>query len=151
MDDKNVEKLVLSGNLIVNDNKEIFLLFRKKHGFYETPGGKVKAEEGVNPKHPTIQELQTTAQRELMEEVDGIEEVTFMEFFTKVKFNVPDGRTAIANKFITKIKGKLKPNEELFDKEKSKWIHVNELKNNPLSPDLKLLLPKIEKYFKVKK
>lgn len=139
--------LTLSGNLIINDNQEIYLLYRKDHSFYETPGGKVKPEECVNKKHPTIQELRTTAQRELIEEVAGIKEVVSMEYFDKVEFKTPDGRTAIANKFITKVKGNLSPKEDLFDKEKSRWLKIKELKNHPLSPDLKLILPKINEYF----
>ena len=139
-----MSNLVLSGNLIINDNKEVFLLFRKKHGFYETPGGKVKPEECQNPKHPTKQELQTTAQRELLEEVSGVEEITFMEYFDQVEFQIPDGREAIAHKFITKIKGDLSPKEDLFDKNKSKYLPLDGLEKFPLSPDLKLLLPKLK-------
>ena len=34
--------LILSGCLVVNENKELLLLYRKDHNHYETPGGKVK-------------------------------------------------------------------------------------------------------------
>ena len=130
--------IILSGNLIINDNKEIYLLFRNDHGFYETPGGKVREGE----------ELKDAAKRELLEEVAEIKEIVSMEYFTSIKFIIPDGRTAIANKFITQIKGNLSAKEEdLFDKDKSRWISLKELENYSLSPDLILLLPKIKDYF----
>ena len=141
-----MKEIILSGNLIINNQKEIYLLFRKKHHFYETPGGKVKPEE-CSHQYPTRQELQTTAQRELLEEVKGIEEISSMEYFAKVKLHFLDGRKAIAHKFITKVKGFLSPQEDIFDQKKSGYLPLSQLENYPLSPDLKLLLPKIKKYF----
>lgn len=140
--------ITLSGNLIISpDNTRIYLLYRKDHQFYETPGGKVKPEECADFNKPTISELEAVAKRELLEEVSGITEIVSMEFFLAVKFKVPDGRTAIANKFITRVKGRLCPREDHFDAEKSKWIKVDKLEKYPLSPDLKMLLPAIKEFF----
>lgn len=137
--------IILSGNLIINDKKEIYLLYRIKQQFYETPGGKVKVSECTDINNPTMTELQQTAQRELLEEVGGIQEIISIRYFDKIQFTVPDGRSAIAYKFITTVKGKLFPNEEIFDKEKSGYIAIDKLSEFSLSPDLKKLLPKIQK------
>jgi hypothetical protein len=68
-----------------------------------------------------------------------------MEYFDKIDFTIPDGRTATAHKFITKLEGKLSPNEDIYDREKSKFIPIDKLRNFPLSLDLQKLLPKILK------
>jgi 8-oxo-dGTP pyrophosphatase MutT (NUDIX family) len=116
--------IVLAGNIIINDRKEIFLLYRLKHKFYETPGGKVRGSDCKSPNKPTINELQKTAKRELLEEVDGIEKIIFLDYFGKVNFELPDGRSATANKFITGIKGVPVPNENIFDKRKCKLLRA---------------------------
>ncbi len=136
--------LLLSGNLIINEKQEIYLLYRKDHWFYETPGGKVKVGECVNYAAPTIEELEKVARRELLEEVGGIEKVVSMTYFKSIEFVTPDGRDAIAHKFITRIKGYLYPAERGFDKEKSRWIPLAELYRYPLSPDLSLLVPVVQ-------
>ena len=129
-------ELILSRNIIINNSKEIYLLFRKKHNHYETPGGKVENDE----------DLKETARRELIEEVKGIEIVS-MEYFGKALFTIPDVRKALAYKFITKIKGKPVPNEKIFDVKKSKWLPFQELEKENISPDLKLFLPKLNDFF----
>ena len=136
-------QIILSGNLIVNEQQEIYLLFRTKYNFYETPGGKVRKEEHSGAE-PTIDELEAVAQRELLEEVTGVKEIESMNYFGRVEFEAPVGRKAIAHKFVTKVIGELSPGEDIFDTEKSKWIKINELDKYPLSTDLKLLLPKIK-------
>ena len=80
----------------------------------------------------------------MLEEVAGIEKIISMKYFTSVDFFIPDGRSARAHKFITKVIGDLSAGENLFDKEKSKWLKVAELGKYPLSPDLKILLPKLK-------
>jgi len=37
-----MNKLILVSCIVVNSEKEILLLYKKKHNFYETPGGKVE-------------------------------------------------------------------------------------------------------------
>jgi len=144
---KKVKRITLAGNIIINKKKEIFLLYRIKHQFYETPGGKLRVSECRDMRMPTLEELKQTAQRELFEEVDGIKEIISMEYFGKINFKVPDGRKAVAHKFITKVKGNLYAGEKIFDKNKSMFIYYNKLEEYPLSRDLRLLLPRIKKYF----
>lgn len=136
--------LLLAGNLVINEKQEIYLLYRKDHWFYETPGGKVKLEECVNYAAPTREELEKVAKRELLEEVGGIEKIVSMIYFKSIGFKIPDGREAIAHKFITRIKGNPYPQERGFDKEKSRWIPLAELYRYPLSPDLSLLVPVVQ-------
>ncbi|MEK6950131.1 MAG: NUDIX domain-containing protein [Nanoarchaeota archaeon] len=136
--------LLLSGNLIINEKKEIYLLYRNDHLFYETPGGKVKPEECKDYSNPTIEELEMVARRELREEVAGIESILSMSYFQRIEFYTPDGREALAHKFITGVKGLLRSKEKGFDKEKSRWISLKELYKYPLSPDLKLLVPALQ-------
>lgn len=142
------QHIILAGNLVINDKKEIFLLYRIKHKFYETPGGKVRSCECKDIKRPTIAELRKTAKRELCEEVGGIKEITFMGYFGNVKFEIPDGRSATAHKFITKVKGRLYAKEDIFDKKKSMFIPFSKLIQYPLSRDLQMFLPKINSYLK---
>ena len=143
--------IILSGNLIISpDNSQIYLLYRKDHQFYETPGGKVKLEECVNYFRPTRQELEKVAKRELLEEVSGIERILSMRYFQRVKFNVPDGREAIAHKFIVRIAGEPRPNEDNFDAKKSRWLPIKTLERYQRSPDSKILRPAIKEFVGIK-
>lgn len=137
-------KLILSGCLIINDKKEVLLLFKKGHKHYETPGGKVNLGECINPKNPTTGDLAKTAERELYEELGKDIKVTKLKYFGKVEFTIPDGRLATAHKFITNIlSGKPRLNEpETFTK--FDYLPINKLENYSISPDLKLLLPKLK-------
>lgn len=139
-----MHKIILSGNIILNDNKEIYLLFRNKHKHYETPGGKVEENECEDVENPTKDELMSVAKRELLEEISGIEEIESMEYFDNIKFTIPDGRKATAYKFVTRVSGNIEPKEDLFDKEKSKWFKISELDEIKISPDLELLLYKLK-------
>lgn len=140
-------RLVLSGSFVINTNKEILLLYRKDHKYYETPGGKVQASECASPKHPSLEDLRKTAERELYEELGIQISVSSLEYFDHIEFDLLDGRKAIAHKFITKfISGTPHLQEpELF--EKFSWIALDQLDKYPLSPDLKLLLPKLQGLF----
>ena len=135
-------KLVLSGCLIINDKREVLLLKRKDHNHYETPGGKVRLAE--ISKKITVKDLAKTAERETYEELGEDIFLDELIYFEKIEFKIPNGRNAIANKFLTKIiKGIPRVNEpERFSK--IKWIPVEKLSEEQISPDLKLLLPKIK-------
>ena len=137
-------KLILSGCLVINNKKEILLLFKKDHKHYENPGGKVNLEECSNPENPTVEDLEKTAERELYEELGKDINVKKLKYFGKIEFKIPDGRLAIANKFMTEIiSGKPILNEpKIFSK--FGYIPVNKLEDFPISPDLKLLLPKLK-------
>jgi len=136
--------LLLSGCLIVNDKKELLLLFRKDHKYYETPGGKVKSEECLDFNKPTINELAKTAERELFEELGNNIKIEPLKYFGNINFTIPDGRKAIANKFLTKIiSGKPIINEpETFSK--LDYLPIQNLEDYPISPDLKLFLKNIK-------
>lgn len=141
---KSKGRIILAGCLVINKKREVLLLYRKKHGHYETPGGRVRTEECSNPENPTIDDLLKTAKRELFEELGDDIKVEQLEYFGKVAFTIPDGRLAIANKFVTKIlSGKPKVNEpgdfSTFD-----YLPIETLEKYPISPDLKLLIPKLK-------
>ena len=91
-----------------------------------------------------MKDLAKTAERETYEELGEEIKLEELVFFDKVEFEIPDGRKAIANKFITRIiSGMPKVNEpERFSE--YKWIAIKDLENYPTSPDLKLLLEKIK-------
>jgi len=127
------KKLVLVSCLVVNDKKEILLLYRKDHKHWETPGGKPEKDEN----------LEDAANRELHEELGNVK-TSHLKLFTKVEFTVPDGRKAIAHKFITKIiSGTPRIQEpEIF--EKCQYLPINNLEDSPISPDLKIILPKLK-------
>ena len=100
---KKQNRLILSGCLVINNNKEVLLLYRKDHKHYETPGGKVNLEEFSNHDEPTLKDLAKAAERELYEELGRNIKVEKLIYFDNVEFEIPDGRLAIANKFVTKI------------------------------------------------
>lgn len=143
--------MILSGCLIINNDGEVLLLYRKDHHHYETPGGKVNTKECKDPNNPSKEELAETAERELHEELGDDIRVSKLEYFGSVEFLVPDGRKAVANKFVTNIlSGKPKVNEpDVF--EKFDFLPVKRLEDYPISPDLKLLLPKLKEHVKKRK
>lgn len=138
------EKIILSGCLIFNHKKELLLLFRKDHQWYETPGGKVKPQDCKNSHKILLSDLANTAQRELKEELGEKFQFQKLTYFGKVAFTLPDGRKFLAHKFSTKIlSGKPQINEpETFSK--LDHLSIDQLEQYPLSPDLKLLLRKIK-------
>lgn len=136
--------LILSGCLVINDNRELLLLYRKDHKHYETPGGKVHIEECSNPDEPTLDDLAKAAERELYEELGSDIKVKKLSYFGNVQFKIPDGRLAIANKFVTTIiSGTPKINEpDIF--ERFDYLPISQLEKYNISPDLKLLLPELK-------
>ncbi|MCD4759668.1 NUDIX hydrolase [archaeon] len=139
------ERILLSGCFVLNDKREILLLYRKKHGHYETPGGKVHLEECSNPDNLTIEDLAKTAERETYEELGDKLKIGELTYFGKAEFKIPDGRLAIAHKFVTSIiRGSPKLTEpELFSR--MDWLPIDRLGDYAISPDLKLLLPEIKR------
>lgn len=137
--------LILSGCLVINNNHEILLLYKTKHKHYETPGGKVELEECSNPKNPTIEDLTKAAERELFEELGKDIQVSPLKYFCKVEFIIPDGRKAIAYKFITKILYGTPIITEPETFSKLDYLPLSDLENYSISPDLKLLVNKLKK------
>jgi ADP-ribose pyrophosphatase YjhB (NUDIX family) len=144
---KQPRRVILSGGLLVNNKKEILLLFRKDHKHFETPGGKLETSDCKNSNKITTEDLARAALREIHEELGKKIKLGKLKFFTKVEFKLPDGRFATANKFLTKIiSGEPEINEPM-QFSRIKFININELENYPVSPDLKLLIPQLKKYF----
>jgi len=136
-------KVIFSGSLIINDKKEILLLHRKDHNYYETPGGKLEYTDCDCENKITIKDLERCAIREIFEELGAEFMMEELSYFDNVTFSISDGRKAIAHKFITKILfGNPKINEEKFDK--LKYIPIDQLDDYNISEDLKLLLPKLQ-------
>jgi 8-oxo-dGTP pyrophosphatase MutT (NUDIX family) len=138
------KKVILSGCLIVNDNKEILLLYRNDHHHYETPGGKIKAEECYVSGKPTIEELAKAAEREAYEELGKEMVLDKLTYFGSVDFVIPDGRKAVAHKFVTRvISGTPRINEpEQFSR--MDYLPISRLEEYSISPDLRLLLLKLK-------
>ena len=126
--------------MLINEKKEILLLFKTKGGYYETPGGKV---EGT--KNPTIEEMKNAALRETKEEIGEDIKVGDLEIFSQMEFTIPDGREAKLTKFLaTSFLGKPKLMEpEIFDH--LKWIPIKNIEEYLISPDLKKLTQKMKK------
>ncbi|MFH1840430.1 MAG: NUDIX hydrolase [Nanoarchaeota archaeon] len=141
-------RLILVSCLVVNDKKEVLLLFRKDHKHYETPGGKVHEEEFKDQKNPTNEELMKVAERELGEELGEDIKIEKLKFFVKIDFEIPDGRLATTSKFITKyISGEpIIQEPELF--EKFDWLPIKSLEKYPIAPDMKLFLKRFKEYAK---
>ena len=136
-------RILLPGCFVVNDKREVLLLYKTKWDHYETPGGKLDAKDCVDPENPTVADLKKGAERELFEEVGGIV-VQELEFFTNIEFTKPNGKPGMANKFIARyVSGEPKVNEpETFSK--VKWLPIERLDEFPLSPDLKAF-PELKK------
>ncbi len=139
-------KVLLSGCLILNDRKEVLLLYRRDHNHYETPGGKVRLRECSNPKNPAIVDLARTAEREAYEELGNDIKLAELSYFLKVEFAIPDGRKAVAHKFLTKIlSGKPRLNEpDTFSK--MDYLPVETLEEYSISPDLQLFLEELKSH-----
>ena len=139
-------RIILSGCLVINDKKEILLLYRTDHHHYETPGGKVRLRECNHPDDPSFEDLAKTAERELYEELGNNIKVKELKYFGNVAFDIPGGKLAIANKFITSIiSGEPRLNEpERFSR--FDYLPIEHLENYPISPDLKLLITKLKEY-----
>ena len=132
-------ELVLASALVIKE-RCILLLHRTDHDHYETPGGKLRADECTDPNRPTREELLNCALRELTEEVACIAE----PFDDPIEhhFTVRDGRNAYVAKFPMRyVSGSLEVREDLFDE--ARFIGLDELETLRLSPDLSELLDEI--------
>lgn len=141
-----VERLILSGCLVVNDEKEVLLLYKINHKHYETPGGKLDPEMdcAVSGKC-TVDDLAKTAERELYEELGDDIKVEPLKFFGKVEFTIPDGRKAVANKFITRIITGMPRNNEPETFSRIDYLPIARLEEYSISPDLRLLVSELKK------
>lgn len=119
----------VSGCAIIENNK-LLLLKKIKHNFYEFPGGKI--DEGETEEE--------TAIRETIEEI-GVEPL-ILENFWKGEFQVKD-KKLVGTIFLARLPDKSTPKimePDAFND--IKWIDLNEIKNYPLAPNVKLFLEK---------
>ncbi len=142
MIDKKGRLLLLSG-MIVNDKKEILLLYRKDHNHFETPGGKLELSDCKYPEKITIDDFIMAVKREVTEELGNIV-IEEPKLALSAEFEIPDGRPAIVYKFLTKIiSGKPEIQEtKLFSR--LEWIPIKKIKEFPVAPDLKILADKLQ-------
>lgn len=143
-----MKKRILAGCIVINSKHQIYLLWRNKHSWYETPGGKINPEECKDIHEPTIKELENAALRELKEEVKGITKISNPSYLFSQDFQIPGKGEATAHKFLVRIEGELSPNEDIFNEEKSRFLEIKDLDKVPLSRDLTLLLPKLQQVIK---
>ncbi|MBW2971036.1 NUDIX hydrolase [Candidatus Woesearchaeota archaeon] len=138
---------ILAGCLVVDENNRILLLFRRDHKHYETPGGKVAVSDCLDPAKPKVDDFARAARRELFEELGNSIKVEPLCYLGCVDFKTPIGKPATSHKFLTKIfEGKPKINEpKQFSK--LEYLPIKELQKYPISPDLRVLLPKLQSLF----
>ncbi|MFP4111467.1 MAG: NUDIX domain-containing protein [Candidatus Woesearchaeota archaeon] len=140
--------MILSGCLIYKE-KSILLLYRKDHDHYETPGGKLEKTECLDMDNPTIEELSKTALREVHEELGNRIELSELKYFGNVEFIAPNGKKAVANKFLAKIISGVPTIAEPDKFSRLEYISIEELEKKNISQDLRLLMPELRKYFDV--
>jgi len=140
-------RIILASCLIVNDKRELLLLYRPEHEHYETPGGHVDKEDCKNPTKPTLEDFARAAIREGHEELGPVE-FSQPTLFAEVHFNTPKGIPATVYKFLTKItQGTPKIAEpELFTK--LEYVPITELHKKSLAPDFTHFLKKLQDSYK---
>lgn len=119
-----MEQIQLSGCAIIEDGK-LLLLWRKKHGHYEFPGGKVKSGES----------LERAAARETKEEIGC--DVEIEKYIGYENFYI-DNRDFRSHKYLAKIKNGHAPRvmeEELFGE--IFWLPIKEYKKYAVAPNVK--------------
>ncbi|MFA7662352.1 MAG: NUDIX hydrolase [Patescibacteria group bacterium] len=118
-------RIQLSGCAIINDNAELLLLWKIKHGHYEFPGGKVESNET----------LEAAARRECLEEL-GVE-VDILNYLGFEDFEI-DGKSFSSHKFLGKIKDSQIPKVNEPDKfEKLFWLPIKNYQDYICAPNVK--------------
>lgn len=136
------KRVILASCIILNEKNEILLL-KRHEGYYETPGGKVRPNDCINPKKTVRTDFLRAALRELHEELGENIKIKNPKFFARIAFKTLAGKNAVVYKFIMQYKsGRLRLCEpKTF--EKFKWIKISELERYQMSPDMVKLIPKI--------
>ena len=123
-------RIQLSGCVIVNDNEELLLLWKKKHQHYEFPGGKVEPGES----------FEETALRECKEELNV--DVTIIKYIGYENFEI-DSKTFQSHKYLGIVKSNQVPkvNEpEIF--EKLFWLSMKKYQDYNCAPNVKTFCQK---------
>ncbi len=139
--------LLLAGVLLVNDHNELCLLFRKDKGYYVTPGGNVTQQDHPGLETPSFESFKKTAERELAEKLGTSFVRSELVYFGAVDFTVPGGQRALMTQFLCKFEEGTPTilEQETFDH--FQFIPIDTLSDYSLSPDLKLLSPRLTSYF----
>ena len=126
-------RIELSGCIIVNDKKEILVLFRKNHGHYELPGGKVESGETI----------EQAALRECKEET-GVD-LELIRYICYEDFEI-EGKKFRSHNFLAKIKGNGKPyvtEPHIF--ESVMWLNTKKYEKYNCATNVRSLCNKINK------
>lgn len=140
--------LLLAGVFLINDQNEICLLYRKDHHHYETPGGKVEKRDYPELAEPSFESIKRAAERELEEELGTMFTHSELVYFGAVDFKIPNGRRALATKFLSKFEEGTPTLKEPETFEHFRFIPIERLNEYALSSDLRLFLPRLQSYFK---
>lgn len=127
-----MEKIILSGSVIIEDNK-LLLIYKKKHNHYEFPGGKVEENETI----------EQTAIRETKEEIG-----CNIEIIKYIGYNdfLIENKNFRSHKFLAKIKNNEKP--KIMEEDKFKdilWLNIDEYKEGKINYKL---APNVNEFFK---
>ena len=121
-----MERIQLSGCAIINGDK-LLLIWKRKHGHYEFPGGKVR------PGETNEQAALRETKEELGVDVDLIRYICYKEFHI-------DNKDFRSHKFFAKIKEGQKP--KVMEPEVSReiiWLPMREYKEYSVAPNVKEL------------
>jgi 8-oxo-dGTP diphosphatase len=125
-----MKQIILSGSAIIENNK-LLLIYKKKHGHYEFPGGKVESNE----------KIEETAIRETKEEIGC--DIEILKNLGFIDFTIENKEFRSYN-FFSKIKNNVKP--KIMEEDKFKdilWLDIGEYKNNNIK-----LAPNVEEFLK---
>jgi 8-oxo-dGTP pyrophosphatase MutT (NUDIX family) len=123
-------RILLSGCALINEQEELLLLFKKKHQYYEFPGGKV--EEGET--------LEETAKRECKEEL-GVD-VTLLQYIGYENFDI-QGVAFQSHKYLGSIAKNQTPKVNEPNKfETLFWLPIQQYKNYPCAPNVQAFCEK---------
>jgi len=120
-----MERIHLSGSAIIKDNK-VLLLFKKKHSYYEFPGGKVENGES----------WEDTAIRETKEEIGC--DIELIKLLSNIDFEV-NGRYFTSHKYQVKIKNNKMP--KIMEPEIFRdliWMPIEDYGKYPIAPNVRI-------------
>ena len=118
-----MERIQLAGSAII-ENGKLLLLFKKKQGYYEFPGGKVEIGES----------LEEAAIRETKEEIGC--DVEIIKLLSSIDFET-GGRYFISHKYQVRIKDNKKP--EIMEPEAFRdliWMPIKNHKKYAVAPNV---------------
>ncbi|MCK9626947.1 MAG: NUDIX hydrolase [Bacteroidales bacterium] len=126
-------RIELSGCIVINKKKEILVLFRKKYGHYELPGGKVELNETI----------EQAALRECKEET-GVN-LELIKYIGYEEFEIEEKKFRSHN-FLAEIKENEKPSvTEPHIFESIMWLNTNEYMKYNCASNVRSLCNKINK------